>query len=88
MDCLSTMPDSCKGNSISSKSGFFSVAISTSTFHEGNADCSTGVLKSSFDGCLEQEQVFVHRDYHSRNLMVLSRRNPGILDFQDAVQRA
>ena len=36
--------------------------------------------------CLEQEQVFVHRDYHSRNLMVRSRGNPGILDFQDAVR--
>ena len=36
--------------------------------------------------CLEQEQVFVHRDYHSRNLMVLFRGNPGILDFQDAVR--
>lgn len=34
---------------------------------------------------LEQPQVFVHRDYHSRNLMVLPRGNPGIIDFQDAV---
>lgn len=33
---------------------------------------------------LEQPRVFVHRDYHSRNLMVCS-HNPGILDFQDAV---
>ncbi len=33
---------------------------------------------------LAQPQVAVHRDYHSRNLMV-SRHNPGILDFQDAV---
>ena len=33
---------------------------------------------------LEQPQVCVHRDYHSRNLM-LARPNPGILDFQDAV---
>ena len=33
---------------------------------------------------LAQPQVFVHRDYHSRNLM-LSTPNPGILDFQDAV---
>lgn len=33
---------------------------------------------------LAQPQVFVHRDYHSRNLM-LSAPNPGILDFQDAV---
>ena len=32
-----------------------------------------------------QPQVFVHRDYHSRNLMVTSENNPGILDFQDAV---
>jgi aminoglycoside/choline kinase family phosphotransferase len=28
--------------------------------------------------------VFVHRDYHSRNLMVTT-PNPGIIDFQDAV---
>jgi hypothetical protein len=34
---------------------------------------------------MAQPQVFVHRDYHSRNLMVLPDGNPGILDFQDAV---
>ena len=35
---------------------------------------------------LEQPTVCVHRDYHSRNLMkVNDGRNPGILDFQDAV---
>lgn len=33
---------------------------------------------------LAQPKVLVHRDYHSRNLMVAS-PNPGILDFQDAV---
>jgi len=33
---------------------------------------------------LAQPCVYVHRDYHSRNLMV-SEPNPGILDFQDAV---
>ncbi len=33
---------------------------------------------------LAQPSVYVHRDYHSRNLM-LSDPNPGILDFQDAV---
>ncbi len=37
------------------------------------------------DNALAQPQVFVHRDYHSRNLMVTPRNNPGILDFQDAV---
>lgn len=34
----------------------------------------------------EQPASLVHRDYHSRNLMVCDRDNPGILDFQDAVQ--
>ena len=33
---------------------------------------------------LAQPAVFVHRDYHSRNLMV-AEPNPGVLDFQDAV---
>jgi aminoglycoside/choline kinase family phosphotransferase len=32
-----------------------------------------------------QAKVWVHRDYHSRNLMVTPTNNPGILDFQDAV---
>jgi hypothetical protein len=30
--------------------------------------------------------VLVHRDYHSRNLLVSPGGNPGIVDFQDAVQ--
>ena len=34
-----------------------------------------------------QPKVYVHRDYHSRNLMV-SDPNPGVLDFQDAVHGA
>lgn len=32
-----------------------------------------------------QPRVFMHRDYHSRNLMCVADHNPGILDFQDAV---
>ena len=32
-----------------------------------------------------QPAAFVHRDYHSRNLLVTAENNPGILDFQDAV---
>jgi aminoglycoside/choline kinase family phosphotransferase len=49
-------------------------------------------LQQVFDALLAnnlaQPQVYVHRDYHSRNLMVLPgdhAGNPGILDFQDAV---
>jgi N-acetylmuramate 1-kinase len=34
---------------------------------------------------LAQPACFVHRDYHSRNLLVTAENNPGILDFQDAV---
>jgi aminoglycoside/choline kinase family phosphotransferase len=45
-------------------------------------------LKAAFrailDNNLAQPRVFVHRDYHARNLMV-AEPNPGILDFQDAV---
>jgi aminoglycoside/choline kinase family phosphotransferase len=33
---------------------------------------------------LAEPQVFVHRDFHSRNLM-LTAPNPGVIDFQDAV---
>jgi aminoglycoside/choline kinase family phosphotransferase len=34
---------------------------------------------------LEQPKICVHRDFHSRNLMVLNEDSPGVLDFQDAV---
>lgn len=34
---------------------------------------------------IEQPQVFVHRDYHSRNIMFLKEMNPGVIDYQDAV---
>ena len=37
------------------------------------------------DCALKQPRVFVHRDYHSRNLMVTDENNPGVLDFQDAL---
>ena len=49
------------------------------------------VLNNIFDllvkNALEQPQVCVHRDYHSRNLMINSQQadKPGIIDFQDAV---
>lgn len=35
---------------------------------------------------LAQPLVLVHRDYHSRNLLVSPPRNPGVVDFQDAVR--
>lgn len=46
-------------------------------------------LQSTFSllikNALEQPQVFVHRDYHSRNLMITNENNPGVIDYQDAV---
>ncbi|MFC3193471.1 aminoglycoside phosphotransferase family protein [Marinicella sediminis] len=36
------------------------------------------------DNALAQPQVFVHRDFHSRNLMWTDDK-PGVIDFQDAV---
>ena len=44
-----------------------------------------GVFDALLDNHLAQPRVFVHRDYHSRNLMVVGAGNPGVLDFQDAV---
>ncbi len=52
-------------------------------------DKQTATLNKVFEvllaNNLAQPQVYVHRDYHSRNLMVMGQGNPGILDFQDAV---
>ena len=45
----------------------------------------TQVFGALLDNNLAQPQVWVHRDYHSRNLMVTDADNPGVLDFQDAV---
>jgi aminoglycoside/choline kinase family phosphotransferase len=48
-----------------------------------------GTINGTFNAlaatALEQPRVWVHRDFHSRNLMVTEVENPGILDFQDAV---
>ena len=43
------------------------------------------VCKLLIQSAIEQPQVFVHRDYHSRNLMITDENNPGVIDYQDAV---
>lgn len=60
--------------------------------HRGIApdDAMRSTLHEAFERLLannlSQPRVFVHRDWHSRNLMVLEGdANPGVLDFQDAV---
>ncbi|WP_366044517.1 phosphotransferase [Methylomonas sp.] len=54
-----------------------SIVIPTAT-RQALDDCLIGAA-------LQQPQVCVHRDYHSRNLMVLAADSPGVIDFQDAV---
>lgn len=48
-------------------------------------DCLPQVYALLLDNAAQQPRVFVHRDYHSRNLMLLPDRTPGVIDFQDAV---
>jgi len=52
-------------------------------------DKQTAELQGVFDAILAkvtaQASVYVHRDFHSRNLMVVDAGNPGVLDFQDAL---
>ncbi|MBN8475532.1 phosphotransferase [Sulfuritalea sp.] len=56
------------------------------------ADAEGRALEDAFERILAtnlaEPKVFVHRDYHSRNLMRIAPaggRNPGVIDFQDAV---
>jgi N-acetylmuramate 1-kinase len=57
-----------------------SIEFSDKDEREWRSLCETLVANA-----LEQPSVFVHRDFHSRNLMV-TEDGPGILDFQDAMQ--
>ncbi|TCV94043.1 hypothetical protein EC912_104240 [Luteibacter rhizovicinus] len=47
------------------------------------------VVEAAFDtimhGIAEQPRTFMHRDYHSRNLLICPPHNPGIIDFQGAM---
>ena len=61
----------------------------TGLFSEWYLQAHRGLTAPSFlpgveallaDSALQQPQVFVHRDYHSRNLMLAERNNPGILE--------
>ena len=52
------------------------------------SDHDKNILQDAFtkiiSNACQQPQVFMHRDYHSANLMVLPEQKVGILDFQDA----
>ena len=54
------------------------------------SETESRIIAETFEFLIEealaQPTVFVHRDFHSRNLMVIEDRNPGIIDFQDALR--
>jgi N-acetylmuramate 1-kinase len=54
--------------------------------NRGQGEMITAAFEFLVAEALAQPQVFVHRDYHSRNLMITRERNPGIIDFQDALR--
>ncbi len=54
------------------------------TLDTGQRATLDGAFEAILANNLAQPRVFVHRDFHSRNLMV-GTPNPGVLDFQDAV---
>jgi aminoglycoside/choline kinase family phosphotransferase len=58
------------------------LGLSLSAAEERALDRAFAMLVAS---ALDQPRVCVHRDFHSRNLMVTAPPSPGILDFQDAV---
>ncbi len=60
------------------------------TLDEKQSTALNNIFQRILQNNLAQPHVYVHRDYHSRNLMVTTASlnlsaNPGILDFQDAV---
>lgn len=58
------------------------LGLTLSSGEEADLEEGLGLLTAS---ALEQPRVCVHRDFHSRNLMITASPSPGILDFQDAV---
>jgi aminoglycoside/choline kinase family phosphotransferase len=63
---------------------FFSEHLSIS-LSDSEKESLQSVFDQLIDMAMQQPQVFVHRDYHSRNLMVTEENNPGVIDYQDAV---
>ncbi|MFE8070593.1 phosphotransferase [Marinobacteraceae bacterium S3BR75-40.1] len=56
--------------------------LALSSTEEALIDTTFAFLR---EAALAQPVVTVHRDYHSRNLLVTTENTPGVLDFQDAV---
>ncbi|OGT36971.1 MAG: hypothetical protein A3F11_09355 [Gammaproteobacteria bacterium RIFCSPHIGHO2_12_FULL_37_14] len=63
------------------KEWFLAKLLDLSLSQEKHLDNCYALLVES---AASQPQVFMHRDYHSANLMVLPKNQVGVLDFQDA----
>lgn len=55
------------------------------TLSSAQQEIITNTFRMLSESALQQPVVFVHRDYHSRNLMITDENNPGVIDFQDAL---
>ena len=64
---------------------WYLIKHSNTTLSDNDQSMLMSTYKILEANALQQPQAFVHRDYHSRNLMILEDDNLGIIDFQDAV---
>jgi len=54
--------------------------------NEEQTNSMASLFNTLVENALQQPQTFVHRDFHSRNLMITKTNNPGVIDYQDAVK--
>lgn len=84
-------PDLCQTNSYDQALLNRELDIFTEWFVQGllgielPESIKSSLYESLINSALEQPKVCVHRDFHSRNLMLLEDQSLGIIDFQDAV---
>lgn len=82
---ISNLPDYGKGLLIQELSLFYDWFTQKLIGENMPKNLQSSINKLLINSALEQPQVCVHRDYHSRNLMVLESKEIGVIDFQDAV---
>ncbi|WP_096085381.1 aminoglycoside phosphotransferase family protein [Agaribacterium haliotis] len=64
---------------------WFVTALLQFELSQAQQQALSGLNSLLIDSALAQPQVVVHRDYHSRNLMLLCDDSLALIDFQDAV---
>jgi N-acetylmuramate 1-kinase len=55
------------------------------TLECGEWDIVENAFTAIMHAIAEQPRAFMHRDFHSRNLLVTTERSPGVIDFQGAM---